>query len=29
MYVFWGVKGINKDNIDQWDAADLGKIKWD
>lgn len=29
MNFFWGVNGINKNNIDQWDSSDLGKIKWD
>ncbi|CAI2362894.1 unnamed protein product [Moneuplotes crassus] len=25
----WGVKGINKDGVSSWDAADRGKIIWD
>jgi len=29
MNFFWGVNGINKNDIDQWDSSDLGKIKWD
>lgn len=29
MEIFWGVKGINKGDVDQWDASDMGKIKWD
>jgi len=28
MYIFWGVDGIDKGEIDQWDPSDLGKIKW-
>ena len=27
--IFWGVKGINKDNTDRWDPSDLGEVIFD
>jgi len=27
--IFWGIKDINKDNIDPWDPADLGEVVFD
>jgi hypothetical protein len=27
--IYWGVKGINKEGIDQWNPKDMGKIRWD
>lgn len=27
--IFWGIKDINKDNVDPWDPADLGDVVFD
>ena len=25
----WGIKGLDRDDVGSWDAAELGKIEWD
>ena len=29
VYIFWGVKDINKDDVGSWDASNLGKVVMD
>ena len=29
VYIYWGVKGIDKTDTSMWDANIIGKVQWD